>query len=148
MVELKHEILRKIGELTRTIHAIVEPKFKEYGLKRGQFLYISRICENEGINQNELSNLLKVDKTRSAKTIKKLIEEDFITKIRDENDARAFLLYPNKKGKEIYKKVIAEENRQIDICFEGFQENDKKIILSLISKMTENIEKDWNKLKS
>ncbi|WXR61509.1 MarR family transcriptional regulator [Peptostreptococcaceae bacterium AGR-M142] len=148
MTELKHEILRKIGELTRTIHAIVEPKFKEYGLKRGQFLYISRICENEGINQNELSNLLKVDKTRSAKTIKKLIEEEFITKSRDKNDARAFLLYPTKKGKEIYENIIAEENRQINICFDGFNEDDRKIILSLISKMTKNIEADWKKIKN
>ncbi|SKC76849.1 MarR family winged helix-turn-helix transcriptional regulator [Maledivibacter halophilus] len=143
----KHFILRKLGSLTRTINAIVESEFKEYGLKRGQFLYVSRICENPGINQMTLSHLLKVDKTRAAKSIKKLIENEFITKARDKNDARAFLLYPTDKGQKVYKKIIEEENRQVDICFKGFGDSEKEIIFLLLSKMTDNLEEDWKNLK-
>lgn len=143
----KHQILRTIGSLTRTVHAIVEPTFKEYGIKRGQFLYVTRIYENPGINQMGLSNMLKVDKTRAAKSIKVLIEDGFITKVADEADKRAFLLYVTEKGKEVYEKIIDEENRQIDICFNGFDEDEKRVIYDLLSRMTENIEEDWQNLK-
>ncbi|WP_273327725.1 MarR family winged helix-turn-helix transcriptional regulator [Vallitalea guaymasensis] len=143
----KHFIFRRLGSLTRTIHAIVESELKKYGLKRGQFIYIIRICENPGINQMTLSNILKVDKTRTAKSIKKLVENEFITKERDKNDARSFLLYPTDKGQEVYKKIIKEENRQIDICFKGFDNSEKEIIFVLLSKMTDNLEEDWKNLK-
>lgn len=143
----KHLILRRLGTLTRTIHAIVESKFREKGLKKGQFLYISRICENPGINQMALSNLLKVDKTTAAKSIKKLIEQKLVTKMRDANDGRSYLLYPTDTCNEIYKAIIEEENRQIDICFDGFDPEEKDLILTLLSKMTDNMEDDWAMLK-
>ncbi|MGB5822704.1 MAG: MarR family transcriptional regulator [Proteocatella sp.] len=140
MITPKHLVLRTVGSLTRIIHAIAESEFKLYGLNRGQFLYISRICEKPGINQSNLSSLLKVDKTRTAKSIKKLLENGFITKERDKNDDRAFLLYPTEAGQEVYKKIIKEENKQIDICFKGFNDEEKKIVSELLSRMTDNLE--------
>lgn len=147
MVGPKHQILRKLGSLTRTVHAIVEPKFEEYGIKRGQFLYVTRIFENPGINQMTLSHMVKVDKTRAAKSIKKLIEDGFIEKKADDDDKRSHQLYVTDKGKDIYKKIIAEENRQIDVCFKGFSEEEQKLIYELMSRMTENLEEDWQNLK-
>ena len=47
---LKDVILREIGALTRTIHAIIEIQFKTINLQKGQSIYLTRICENPGIN--------------------------------------------------------------------------------------------------
>ena len=41
----KDAVLREIGALTRTIHAIVEIKFKPLNLQKGQSIYLARICE-------------------------------------------------------------------------------------------------------
>ena len=65
MTKLHNDLLRDIGTLARTIHYLHDLHFKELALQRGQFIFLTRICENTGINQNDLSLLLKVDKSRS-----------------------------------------------------------------------------------
>ena len=72
MTKLHNDLLRDIGTLARTIHYLHDLHFKELALQRGQFIFLTRICENTGINQNDLSLLLKVDKSTTAKAVQKL----------------------------------------------------------------------------
>ncbi|MFD3156928.1 MarR family winged helix-turn-helix transcriptional regulator [Haloimpatiens sp. FM7330] len=126
----------------------MEVKFKELNLQKGQFIYITRICENPGINLIQLSILLKVDKTTTTKVIQKLIKEDFVLKSRDNYDKRSYQLYPTSKSLEIYEEIIKEENRTIELCFKDFNDEQKKLVYELIKKMRENVETDWYKLKN
>ena len=103
--------LREIGTLTRTLHAIVKVKFKELNLKKGQSIYLTRICENPGISFMELSQLLMADKTTTSKVVQKLITEELVTKRQDKDDKRAFKPFPTEKAYHAYKVIIDEEQR-------------------------------------
>jgi len=145
---LDSDILREMGTLSRCIHYISDLKFKEINLQKGQFTFLTRICENQGINQIDLSNLLKVDKTTTTKAIQKLIEVGYIYKKRDDIDKRMWRLYPNEKALETYTFIIQEENRNIGVCLNNFSIEEKELISKLIKRMRENIESDWKKIKS
>jgi Transcriptional regulators len=123
-------------------------KFKEIELQKGQFTFLTRICENQGINQIDLSNLLKVDKTTTTKAIQKLIEAGYIDKKRDDIDKRMWRLYPKEKALELYTFIIQEENRNIEVCFNNFSVEEKELASKLVKKMRENIENDWKEIKS
>jgi DNA-binding MarR family transcriptional regulator len=133
--------------LSRCIHSISDIKFKELNLQKGQFIFLTRVCENPGINQIDLSNLLKVDKTTTTKVIQKLIEVGYISKKRDDVDKRMCRLYPEEKSLDIYTLIIQEENRNIEICFNNFTEEEKELAYQLVKKMGENIENEWKKIK-
>ena len=148
MSNLNSNILREVGTLARCINSISDIRFKEQNLQKGQFIFLTRICENPGINQIDLSNLLKVDKTTTTKVIQKLIEVGYISKKRDNTDKRMWRVYPEEKGKEIYSFVIEEENRNIEICFSNFQDKEKDEAYQLIRKMKENIENHWKEIKN
>lgn len=122
--------------------------FKELGLQKGQFIFLTRVCENPGINQIDLSNLLKVDKTTTTKAIQKLIDTGYVRKTRDERDKRMWRLYPEKKGLDAYTPVIEEENRNIAVCFTSFTEAEKEAAQRLVKKLSENIENNWKALKN
>lgn len=66
------EILREIGMIARALDSISNIEFKEYELTKGQYLYLVRICENPGIIQEKLSEMIKVDRTTAARAIKSL----------------------------------------------------------------------------
>ena len=66
------EILRDIGMIARALDSISNIEFKEVDLTRGQYLYLVRICENPGIIQEKLAEMIKVDRTTTARAIKKL----------------------------------------------------------------------------
>ena len=126
----------------------MEIKFKELGLQKSQFLYLIRIHEHPGINLIQLSSMLKVDKTTTTKVVQKLLDKGFITKEKDAIDRRSYNLYPTSKSIDIYNEIIAEENRNIDICFKGFDENQKETVYELVKKMRKNIENDWYEIKN
>lgn len=142
------DILRKIGTLSRCIRYINDFKFKKIGLKKGQFAFLTRICENQGINQIDLSNLLKVDKSATTKAIQKLIETDYIDKKRDNVDKRMWKLYPKKKALDKYTLIIEEENRNIELCLNNFSVEEKELISKLIKKISKNIESYWIGIKN
>ena len=138
MIKLEYKVLRFVGTLSRAINSTSDSNYKRFGLQKGQYMFITRVCENPGINFIELSDMLKVDKATTTKAVKE----------QDENDKRGYKLNPTPKALVIYEKIMAEESKQLEISFKGFSEEEKKIATDLIEKMSENIEEYWLKVKN
>lgn len=140
MSRLKSNLLREIGAVARCIQFISDVKYREFKLQRGQFIFLTRICEQPGINLIDLSNILKVDKTTTTKAIQRLISKEYVQRRRDNKDKRMWHLYPTEKAVAIYPLIIDEENRNIDVCLSGFSQEERVIVHRLVKKMSENIE--------
>ena len=134
-------------ERSLQVKSEIKKKNRELSLQKGQFIFLTRICENKGINFIELSKILTVDKSTTTKAVKKLIEAGYINKEQDEKDKREYKLYPTKKALEVYDLIITEENRNIDICMEGLKKKEREVVENLLEKMSENAAKDWLKAK-
>lgn len=147
MEKLDSLILRETGMVARCIQSISDINFKELHLQKGQYIYLTRICENPGISLIDLATMLKVDKSSATKAIPKLEAAGYITKKRDDKDKRLWRLYPENFGLEVYEAVLSEENRNISVCFKGFTDIEKEETLRLVSRMRENIEEDWKEIK-
>lgn len=148
MKKLETELLRDIGVLSRSIQYVSDVKYKDFDLQKGQFIFLTRICENPRINFVDLANILKVDKTTAIKAVNKLISLGYINKETDSLDKRASNLIPTDKAFEIYDCIIEEENRQINICLENFNEDEKKLIKKFVKEMSINAEEEWIKIKN
>lgn len=144
MNDLEREILREIGAITRCINSISDIKYKNINLQKGQFIFLIRVCENPGINQRDLSKLLKVDKTTTAKAIQKLINVGYIERKEDPSDKRMWRLYPLQKALDAYDYITKEENRVNKDYYNNFNKDEKKLVYKLVKKLRENIENDWN----
>lgn len=144
---LKSKVLREVGTVARCIQSISDITYRECKLQRGQFIFLTRICEQPGINLIELSYILKVDKTTTTKAIQKLLEENYVQRTRDTADRRMWHLYPTDKAITLYPYIIQEENKHIDVCFAGFSPEEQIMAYSLLRRMGENIEQSWRTLK-
>lgn len=137
-----------MGTLARCVQSISDIKFRELNLQRGQFIFLTRICEYPGINFIELSNMLKVDKATTTKAVQKLMAEEYVVRNRDLEDKRMWHLFPSARAEEVYDYIIQEENRRISSCLADFSDEEKKMAEQLIKRMCENIEQDWKITKS
>ncbi|WP_231881943.1 MarR family winged helix-turn-helix transcriptional regulator [Anaerosporomusa subterranea] len=144
---LQNEILREVGAVARSIHSISDIKFRKLNLQKGQFIFLTRICENPGINLIDLSNMLRVDKTTTTKTIQKLVEEGYVLRERSLADKRMWHLFPSDTALKTYRFVIDEENRCIEVCFSNFSSDERAEAYRLLKKMRENIEAEWKIVK-
>ena len=147
MKKLDSEILRDIGAVARSIQSISDIMFRQLHLQKGQFIFLTRICEHSGINLIELSYLLRVDKTTTTKAVQKLIEAGYVRKERDGTDQRAWRLFPAEQANQCYARVIAAENRFIAQCFDGFKPVERAVVSELVARMRDNIECEWKRQK-
>lgn len=147
-INLESDVLRGIGAISRCIQTINDSKLKQLNLERGQFVFLTRICENEGINPIDLSIMLKVDKATTTKAIQKMESKGLIERKRDNNDKRMWRLYPRPEAFNLYSLIIREENENISICFSDFTEDESLLACEFIKKMEINIEKKWEDSKN
>ncbi len=145
-LQLKNNILRDIDTIARESHSIYEVKCKNHNLQRGQFLFLTRICENPGISLKELSYKLKMDKTTITKAIQKLIIAGYVNKDIDEKDNRLSHLKPTSKALKVYNEIIFEKNRIIDICLQDIPDEQCQMLKNMIETILNNINKEWELL--
>lgn len=141
------EILRDIGMIARALDSISNIEFKEVDLTRGQYLYLVRICENPGIIQEKLAEMIKVDRTTTARAIKKLESNGMIERLEGKENKKIKKLYPTKKGAEIYPFIIRENNYSNAVALNGLSDEEAKQLEYLLKKVCKNISEDWNFVK-
>ncbi|MCM3691027.1 MarR family winged helix-turn-helix transcriptional regulator [Neobacillus niacini] len=141
------EILREIGMIARALDSISNIEFKELDLTKGQYLYLVRICENPGIIQEKVAEMIKVDRTTAARAIKKLEMNGFIEKKDDQHNKKIKKLFPTEKGKNVYPFIKRENDYSNTVALEGFTEREVDDTFNLLQRVRKNIEKDWEHVK-
>ncbi|MEK4510870.1 MarR family transcriptional regulator [Paenibacillus anaericanus] len=141
------EILREIGMIARALDSISNIEFKNYKLTKGQYLYLVRICENPGIIQEKLAEMIKVDRTTAARAIQKLEMNGFIEKKDDEHNKKINKLFPTEKGRSVFPFIKKENDHSNNVALAGFTESEADSLFHLLQRVRKNIEFDWEIVK-
>lgn len=118
------DLIGLTGCLYRFAQTYFDRELKKFDLSMATYPYLLSLSKNEGINQNEISRILYVDKSMSAKSIKKLIALGYVNKKEDKEDARACKLYLTDKAKDIIPKILKVRDKWINILSQG-SDNEK-----------------------
>lgn len=145
---MEFRVLREIGSIARCVNTIADTEYRRFSLEKGQFLYVVRVCEHAGINQETLSNMLKVDRSTTAKAVGKLVKQGYIRKEKSERDKRAFKLFPTPRARQAYEVLRHVEDRAARKALDTFTDEESMLILTLLAKMRKNVEMDWELVKS
>ena len=141
------EILREIGMIARALDSISNIEFKEFDLTKGQYLYLVRICENPGIIQEQLVEMIKVDRSTATRAIQKLEINGFIEKKEDPHNKKIKRLFPTEKGKRVYPFIKRENDYSNLVALEGLSEKEAETTFDLLQRIRKNVEKDWEFVK-
>ena len=102
----KEPIGKYISGIYRKGNSFISKEVAKYGLGYGQVMFLIQLYKKDGISQEELSQNLSIDKGTTCRAVKKLVEQGFLTRERDEHDKRAYKLYLTDKSKEIKDEVF------------------------------------------
>lgn len=141
------DILREIGMIDRALDSIANVEFKQLDLARRQYLYVVRIAEHPGIISEQLSNLIKVDRTTIARAVKKLENNGFIERRSDPTNKKIKRLYPTQKGKDAYDFIIRENQYSNNEALKGFSKEEAQQVHDYLVRIRENIDGDWELVK-
>lgn len=143
MNEVKCKSNRHIGKYISLLHRkgsiFINRELSNYGIGSGQFMFLLELYIQDGRNQEELSERLKIDKGTTARALKKLEGQGFITRLKDECDKRSNKIYLTQKAKDVQENVydiLDEWNKKLR---ESLSKEEEDIVEKLLMKVCNNI---------
>lgn len=142
------DILREVGKIARSLSYISNNEFKEVSLDKEQYLYITRIYENPGIINDDLAEMLCLDRTTVSKSIRKLEKRELIFKTQDAKNKKIRRLFLTESAKELYHYLKKEEEYSERMLLQGFTADEKATLLSLLKRVGTQAESEWLLVRS
>lgn len=131
----REPIGKYISQLYRKGGTQISKEISTFGIGQGQLMFLTQLYRQDGISQEELTEILRIDKGTTARAIKKLEEENLVTRIKDEQDRRAYKVYLTDKAKSIESNI-----------FEILREWDEKIVTNLTEEEKETFTRILKKI--
>ncbi|MGP1575549.1 MarR family winged helix-turn-helix transcriptional regulator, partial [Selenomonas sp.] len=94
-----------IALLYRYSQSYFNEEMKKYGLGNGQYVFLLYLLDHEGINQETLAHMVKIDKTTAARAVARLVEAGYVKRTVSDSDRRAYVLTTTKKSQGIKKEL-------------------------------------------
>jgi len=117
----------------------LEQELKSYDIGSGQLQFLLNLYCQEGINQEELSRSLGMDKATTTRALNKLEAEGLIYRKRDESDKRSKNIHITTKAHHIKTEVQKLSKKWNEKLFQGFTNSERQEMMSYLMRMVENI---------
>ena len=128
-----------ISIIHRTGSSFLSKEFSKFNIGSGQYMYLIHLYKNDGLSQEELTEILNIDKGTTAKSIKKLETEGFVMRVKDKNDKRINRVYLTPKALEIKDEFLSSINAWENTLTSNLSYAEKEQALTLLKKITHNI---------
>lgn len=145
---MKEDILRQIGTIARALDSIANIEFKEMQLNRGQYLYLVRISENPGIISDHLAGMLNVDRTTTARSIKKLEQNQLIRKENDQQNKKIKHLFVTELGQKLAKQIEKENAYSNEVVLAGLSTQQRMELAALLQIVEKSASANWRLVKN
>lgn len=138
-MEYNENIGKYISFIYRTGQCYINRRLESFNIGSGQFAYLMVLFHQDGLSQDAINEIVKMDKATTVRAIKKLVEEGYVYRKRDLADKRSYKVFLTDKGssiKDIIFKVLREWNC---LLLKDLDDQEKNLALKLLGRMTENI---------
>lgn len=135
---------KHISLIYRYSQIFFNSELKKYNLGSGQYIFLISLFENNGISQEQLSDIVKIDKATTARAVAKLVSENYVIRKISDSDKRAYNLYTTDKAKSIKNSLFEILDSWNNIMLDHFANEEKELLLKLTEKVGANILKQAN----
>lgn len=130
-----------IAFLYRYSQKNLDKKLEPYRIGSSQFYILMPLFKGDGINQESISQSIKVDKATITRAIQKLVDEGYVIRQRDEKDRRSYRVFLTEKGRMLEPDLNKIAQQWEDSLLSGFDMDQRTLILKSIDDMIKNASK-------
>lgn len=141
---MRESLGKYITTISKYINYYINKRAENLNLNIHQVHILRILYNNEGINQEELTDIYKSDKVTISKLLDGLVKEQYVEKKKNDKDKRVKNLYVTEKGKSIREKISNILKDITKILSSGFTGKENIVIRELLDKMLKNIYQEVN----
>ncbi len=138
---MKHMTARLVWSINKAGQLFYADRLAALGLGAGQFPVLSVLYAREGLSQEEISSYLGIDKAAVAKSVRKLLEEDYVSRGGDEADGRLKRVWLTPKAKRARPRILEVEAEWEGRLLEGFGAEEARALAAFLARLEENARK-------
>lgn len=132
------QIIKDITEISRCSAQYRLDCLSPMGLKACHASYLTEICAEPGISQEQLSRKICINKSNVARQVAVLEEQGFITRSTSPVDKRVTELYPTEKALALLPHISGILNRWEDCITADLSQEELQLLSSLLSRLKEH----------
>lgn len=135
---LERSLGRWISLLYRHGQMFVGKELEPCDIGTGQFYFLLALYKRDGMRQEELADLLKIDKGTTARAMDKLEQAGYIRREPSQEDLRANRVFLTPRALEFKPELVAILLRWTDIISNGMTPEEVEQSFSLLETMAQN----------
>lgn len=135
----KHRLGKDFSLIYRYSQIYFDTRLKKFNLGSGQYIFLMNLLLNNGINQEQLADLVKINKATTARAVANLEKAGYVTRKSSKKDKRSNELYTSKKAESIKDTLLEIMDGWNDIMLEGLSSDERLALAKLIEKVGSNI---------
>ena len=128
---------RYFSQMYRKGRIFYTQELKKFGLGSGQSIFLFQLYKKDGVTQEELSNILYIDKGTTARSLKTLEKQGFIRKENVINDKRLNIIYLTEKALKLENEITDILKKWDEILISSLTSDEKLNLLYLLNKISE-----------
>ncbi|WP_332631033.1 MarR family winged helix-turn-helix transcriptional regulator [Halalkalibacter flavus] len=138
---LAESIGYKITNTARLITNRLNKNFKQNNLPvtHEQWAIMIRLWEEDGLTQNNLSEMTKKDSPSISRLINNMEKRDLVTRIPHPVDKRTNLIFLTATGKKMQMSMIEQAQNTVDQISNGIEKEEMEIFLKVLRKIDQNL---------
>lgn len=130
----------KLMHVNRRLTQHFNRRLKPYNIRLSHFRVLHHIYMNEGATQNELANLICIDKITMTKLMEKLVQEGYVEKRTDRADKRYNSVYTTLLAKEMQEELSEIINEINGMLQNILTDEESCVVLNLLDRLIIHIE--------
>lgn len=138
--------MRYINRTSRLSEMYRSKRLKLYGLGGMHHTYILNICRHPGVSQEQLAEIIYVNKSSVARQLAVLEKNGYIKRETSPNDGRKLLIYPTQKALEVRPKIEEILKEWNQIILEGYEKEEQEVLGEALSDMMERAKNAVDKM--
>lgn len=129
------QLIKDMLEITRCGAQYRLDQLSPMGLKACHASYLTEICAQPGISQDQLAKLIFLNKSNVARQVVVLEDEGFITRSPSPADKRVMQLYPTQKALDLLPEISCLLTCWEECITGDLSDEEKEQVSSLLAKM-------------
>ena len=130
---------KHISYLYRIQQSFLAKKTEGYDISGGQVSFIFTLNAHPGCSQEDVANMLDLDKTTVARALSKMEKNQTVRRIRDTKDQRVMRLYLTDKGLQLNDQLKKLTEEWYKVLIDGMSETEIETLKKLMVHMTHNV---------
>ncbi len=134
-----------ISLLYRYSQIYITRELEPYNIGRGQYLFLLALYHHDGLQQEELSHFLNIDKGTTARAVCKMEKAGYVRREQSSTDLRSNRLFLTEQAEKVKPQVYAVLTRWTKILSTEMTDAEVETTTNLLAKMAQNAIKHINK---